>query len=47
MLRKIGTEARTELEELFGEKINLQIWVKVKEGWRDRQGVLTGLGYSL
>lgn len=47
MLRKIGTEARTELEELFGEKINLQIWVKVKEGWRDRQGVLTGLGYTL
>ena len=47
MLRKIGTEARTELEELIGEKVNQQSWVKVKEGWRDRQGVLTGLGYSL
>lgn len=47
MLKEIATRARTELEELFGAKVNLQCWVKVKEDWRNRQGFLNGLGYRL
>ena len=47
MLKEIATQARTELEELFGTKVNLQCWVKVKEDWRNRQGFLSGLGYKL
>lgn len=46
MLRQIGTEARLEMETLFGAKINLQCWVKVKEDWRNRQGILGSLGYQ-
>ena len=47
MLKEIATQARTELEELFDTKVNLQCWVKVKEDWRNRQGFLNGLGYRL
>ena len=46
MLKEIASRARTELEELFGTKVNLQCWVKVKEDWRNRQGFLSGLGYK-
>lgn len=45
MLREIGTQARQELETLLGVKVNLQCWVKVKEDWRNRQGLLGGFGY--
>ncbi len=47
MLKRIASMARVDLEELFGAKVNLQCWVKVKEDWRNRQGFLTGLGYKL
>ncbi len=47
MLKQIATLARTDLEEMFGIKVNLQCWVKVKEDWRNRQGFLSGLGYKL
>lgn len=47
MLKEIGTQARQELETLFGVKVNLQCWVKVKEDWRNRQGLLGGFGYTL
>ncbi len=47
MLKRIASMARTDLEESFGAKVNLQCWVKVKEDWRNRQGFLTGLGYKL
>lgn len=46
MLKEIASRARTELEELFDTKVNLQCWVKVKEDWRNRQGFLSGLGYK-
>ncbi len=46
-LKAISTAARQEAEELFGVKVNLKTWVKVKEDWRNRQGLLTGFGYSL
>lgn len=46
MLKKIGTMAREDLEKLFGAKVFLQIWVKVKEDWRNRNSVLRDLGYG-
>ncbi len=47
MLKEIATLARQDMETLFGAKVNLQCWVKVKEDWRNRQGLLNGFGYSL
>ena len=46
MLRKIGEQARFELEEFFQIKVNLQCWVKVKEGWRNREGLIRNFGLS-
>lgn len=46
MLKKIGTMARKDLEGFFGCKVNLQLWVKVKEDWRQRPQTLQGLGFS-
>ena len=47
MLKKIGSLARADIEDFFGCKCNLKLWVKVKEDWRNRQGFLSGLGYKL
>lgn len=46
MLRKIGAESRIELEDFFQIKVNLQCWVKVKEGWRNREGMIKNFGLS-
>ena len=46
MLRKIGEQARVELEDFFQIKVNLQCWVKVKEGWRNREGLIRNFGLS-
>lgn len=46
MLKKIGTQARIDMERFFGCKINLQLWVKVKEDWRLRPNVLHTLGFD-
>lgn len=46
MLKKIGTLARADLEKFFGCRVNLQLWVKVKEDWRQRPQTLQGFGYS-
>ena len=46
MLKRIGTYARQDMERFFGCKVNLQIWVKVKEDWRNREGILRSLGYD-
>ena len=35
VLKKIGTMAREDIEAMMDAKVNLQLWVKVKEGWRD------------
>ncbi len=45
MLKKIGTYARADAEELFGTQIFLDLWVKVKENWRDRPGQISNFGY--
>ena len=46
MLRTIGSEARQDIERLMGTKINLQLWVKVRENWRNRADDLRTLGYT-
>lgn len=46
MLKTIGTEARKDLMKLFGTKIYLQVWVKVKENWRNLGNVIKDLGYE-
>lgn len=47
MLKEIASRARAEMEALFGIHVNLQCWVKVKEDWRNRQGLLGSFGYTL
>lgn len=44
MLKKISTYARRDLENFFGIKVNLQTWVKVKEDWRNREGLIHNFG---
>ncbi|MPW27035.1 GTPase Era [Alkalibaculum sp. M08DMB] len=46
MLKKIGTLARKDIENLLACKVNLQIWVKVRPGWRDKEFDLRDLGYK-
>lgn len=46
MLRRIGETARADIETLLGRQVNLQLWIKVREGWRDREGDLRLLGYQ-
>jgi GTP-binding protein Era len=45
-LKKIGTQARLDIEALLGGKANLQCWVKVKEDWRNRAGQLREFGFN-
>ncbi len=45
-LKLIGQDARLEMEQLFGCKVFLQIWVKVREGWSDNERMLKNLGYN-
>ncbi len=44
MLKRISTKARIDMENFFQCKINLQCWVKVKEGWRNREGIIHNFG---
>lgn len=46
MLKKIGSYAREDLEKFFECKINLQLWIKVKEDWRNREALLRTFGYD-
>ena len=46
MLKKASTAARIELEDFFQIKVNLQCWVKVKEDWRNREGLIRSFGLS-
>ena len=46
MLKKIGSEARADIERLLGCKVMLRLWVKVREDWRNRTGDLKTLGYG-
>ncbi|MDA8100260.1 MAG: GTPase Era [Nitrospiraceae bacterium] len=44
MLKEIGTRARLDAEKLLGVKVFLQLWVKVKKGWREDDGMLKNIG---
>ncbi len=44
MLKKISTRARQDMEAFFGCRVNLQCWVKVKEDWRNREGLIHNFG---
>lgn len=45
MLKKIGSYAREDAEKIFGVKVFLDLWVKVKENWRDRPSLVAEFGY--
>lgn len=45
MLKKIGSNARFELEKMLGQKVNLKLWVKVRKNWRDSDIMLKNFGY--
>lgn len=45
MLKKIGSRARVDIEDLLEQKVNLQLWVKVKKDWRDSDFLLKNFGY--
>jgi GTPase len=46
MLKKIGTDARLDMEKLIGQKVFLKLWVKVKKGWSDNERALLSLGFN-
>lgn len=46
MLKKIGSEARSELQRFFRIKVNLQCWVKVKKDWRNSEAMIRNFGLS-
>lgn len=43
-LKKIGQQARVDMEEMFGKKVMLKLWVKVRRGWADSERALNSLG---
>ena len=45
-LKRIASEARQDMERLFGGKVYLEVWVKVKSGWNDDERLLKSLGYE-
>lgn len=46
MLKKIGKEARMDIEKLLGMKVNLQLWVKVEKNWREKERQIKRFGYQ-
>ena len=47
MLKKIGSEARREIEQMMNTKVNLQLWVKVRREWRDSELYMKNYGYNV
>ena len=45
LLKKIGSNARYEIEHMLDEKVNLKLWVKVKKDWRDSDFLIQNFGY--
>ena len=46
MLKKVGSLARPEIEEMLEKQANLQLWVKVKKDWRDSDFMIKNFGYD-
>ncbi|MEE3393867.1 MAG: GTPase Era [Lachnospiraceae bacterium] len=47
MLKKIGSEARKDIEDLLGCRVNLKLWVKVRDKWRDSDIMMKNFGYDM
>jgi GTP-binding protein Era len=45
-LKEIGAKARIGMEKLFGRKVFLETWVRVREGWSDDEAALKAFGYE-
>ncbi|MGD8484113.1 MAG: GTPase Era, partial [Thioalkalispiraceae bacterium] len=45
-LKKVGSQAREDMQRLFERRVHLELWVKVKEGWSDDERALQSLGYT-
>jgi len=45
-LKQVGTDARKDMKRLFGQKVFLELWVKVKDGWADDERALRSLGFD-
>ena len=46
MLKKIGSNARFEIEKMLEMQVNLKLWVKVKKDWRDSDFLIKNFGYT-
>lgn len=46
MLKTIGSQAREEIEAFLDAKVNLKLWVKVKEDWRNKEGLIKQFGFT-
>jgi len=46
LLKSVGRDARIEMQSLFGKKVFLRLWVKVRDGWGDNERMLKNLGYT-
>ncbi len=46
MLKKIGTNARYEIEHMLNKQVNLRLWVKVQKNWRDSDFLIKNFGYE-
>ena len=46
MLKKIGSQARVDMEDMLEQKVNLKLWVKVKKDWRDSDFLIKNFGYD-
>lgn len=46
LLKEVGRQARLDIQNLLGSKIYLDLWVKVKKDWRNREGILRSFGYE-
>ncbi|NMB24682.1 MAG: GTPase Era [Firmicutes bacterium] len=47
LLKQVGQLARKEIEGILGSQVNLQLWVKVKDDWRNKKGSLSSFGYTV
>ena len=46
MIKQIGTESRSEIEEIIGKKVYLELFVKVVDNWREKEKYLTEFGFT-